>query len=235
MIGAMRDRVRGRGPFEFAKLAAKNLHHALRALAPAAIAARRRDRAFDRRWGTETSGLANLSALSVDRAQAKHGVRYQPSSGAALEWAVRAGGIEPGACSFVDYGCGKGRIVMLASAMGFAQAVGVEFAPELARVAEANVRRFVERGGAKRAAKIVEGDAGAYSPPTGPLLAYLYNPFGPVVLAEVAARLEERAAAGDTVWVAYVDPRHLELFEASGRWGVVARGDEAVLLRARAR
>ncbi|PAX08212.1 class I SAM-dependent methyltransferase [Sphingomonas lenta] len=232
MIGAVRARLAGRTAGEVAGLVAKNIAYGLRRLSPGAAAARRRSMAFDLRWGTDTTTLANLSELSVDRARARHGVRYQPSNGEALRWAVAAAGVEPAGCSFVDYGCGKGRIVMMASALGFARSVGVEFAPELCAVARANARRFVERGGAAHAPEIVEGDAGAYLPPAGPAFAYLYNPFGPVVLAEVVAKLEAHAASGAPVWVAYVDPRHPELFAAE-RWAIAARQDGAVLLRAR--
>lgn len=233
MIEATRERLRGRSTADLKVLAAKNVIHLLARLSPAARTVRVRDGGFDRRWGTETSGLVNLSGLQVDRERTRHGVRYQASSGEVLGHAVDAFGIDPSRFRFVDYGCGKGRIVMLASAMRFARAVGVEFSPELARVAEANVRRFVAGGGAPHTAEIVLGDAGAFEPPRGPLLAYLYNPFGPAVLREVIERLERKLKAGDEVLVAYVEPRHLQLFEAGGLWEVVEHGDEAALLRGR--
>lgn len=222
----------GRTAAEVARLVVLNLRHAARAFSPAGLADRRRRGAFDRRWGTDTTALANLSSLRVDRERARHGVRYQPSSGEALDWAVVAAGIEPARFALVDYGGGKGRIAMLAAAKGFARVVAVDFSPELCRIAETNVARFAAAGGAALRAEIVLGDAGAFAPPDGPLLAYLYNPFGPVVLAEVIARLEAKAAGGDEVLVAYVDPRHLDLFEARGRWTTTARGVGAVLLRA---
>lgn len=232
MLTTLKARLAGRTPGEFVGLAWRNAVHGARLLSPAGYAERRRRDAFDRRWGTDTTALANLSALRVDRERARHGVRYQPSSGEALDWAVDAAGIEPGRFVFVDYGSGKGRIALLATAMGFGRVVGVEFSPELCAVAEANVARFAAAGGATRRAEIVLGDAGAFAPPAGPLFAYLYNPFGPVVLAEVIARLEAQAAGGNEVLVAYVDPRHAEMFAASGGWTTVARTEDAALLRA---
>ena len=234
MIRALTGRLAGRDMGEVATLVAKNFAHVVRSLSPGAWIARHRSRAFDLRWGTDTTTLANLSALRVDRERARHGVRYQPSSGEALDWAVEAAGIEPARFAFVDYGSGKGRIAMLAATKSFARVFGVEFSPELCAVAEANVARFAAAGGAVRPAEIVLGDAGAFAPPEGPLFAYFYNPFGPVVLAEVIARLEAKAAGGDEVLVAYVDPRHAELFEARGRWATVARNEGALLLRAAA-
>lgn len=234
-MGMLQDigrRLAGRSPTEIARLAAKNIGYGVARLAPAAVAARRRDAAFDRRWGTETSALVNLSTLSVDRARARHGVRYQPSGTDALDRAVAALAIDPAGWSLVDYGSGKGRVVLAAAHYGFARAVGVEFAPELFAAAQENARRFVAAGGAARPPEFVLGDAGAYAPPPGPLLAYLYNPFGPAVLDEVIARLEAKAAAGDAVAVAYLDPRHLDRF-APERWTVERNEDDLALLTAR--
>ena len=231
MLGTIGRRLVGRGAGEIAGLLAKNAAHAVRSLSPAAAAKRRRDGAFDRRWGTETSALVNLAALSVDRARARHGVRYQASGEDVVAQIVAAFAIQAAEWSFVDYGSGKGRIVLTAARLGFADAVGVEFSPELVRVAEENAHRFVAAGGTADAPHFVLGDAGAFDLPAGPLLAYLYNPFGPPVLDEVVARLEAKAAAGDPVLVAYADPRHLDRFAAE-RWTIVERTPELALLRA---
>jgi hypothetical protein len=231
MFDTLRRRLAGRGGGEILALLVKNVAHAARSLRPSALAARHRDREFDRRWGTETSGCVSLGGLAVDPARARHGVRYQPSNGDALAQAVAAFGIDPAEWSFVDYGSGKGRVVLSAAAMGFTRAVGVEFSPELCRVAEENGRRFVARAGAARMPEFVEGDAGLFEPPEGPLLAYLYNPFGPPVIDEVAARLGARAERGDPVLVAYRDPRHLERFLSSSRWELVRSEPGLALLR----
>jgi SAM-dependent methyltransferase len=231
MLTRVARKLQGRSTGEIAALVGANLRHLARGLSPEGRAARERDGAFDRRWGTDTCGLVNLSDVSVDRARARAGVRYQASDGSALAHGVRALGVDPGGWSFVDLGCGKGRIVMLAAAMGFARTFGVEFAPELAGIARANCATFVARGGAERAPKIVLGDAGAFAPAPGPLLLYLYNPFGPPVIDEVIDWAERHAASGAAVAVIYVDPRHRDRFSA-GRWTGVEEGEELALLRA---
>jgi hypothetical protein len=231
MFQAIQRRVAGRGPGEIVKLAARTLADAVQSLGPGAAAGRRRDAEFDRRWGTDTSGLVNLSSLSVDPVRARYGVRYQPSSSDALARAVAAFGIEPSKWRFVDYGSGKGRIVLTAAAIGFASAVGVEFSPELCGIAEENARRFAEKGGAAVPPEFVLGDAGAFEPPEGPLFAYLYNPFGPPVLDEVAARLAAKAARGEPVLVAYAHPQHLDLFMSYGRWNLERSEADLALLR----
>lgn len=209
----------------------KTLVHAARSLGPSAAAARARDGAFDRRWGTDTSGTVSLSALAVDPARARHGVRYQASDGDALERVVRGFGIDPAEWSFVDYGSGKGRVVLTAAQLGFARAIGVEFSPELCRIAQENARLFAAAGGTARPPEFVQADAGIFEPPPGPLLAYLYNPFGPPVIDEVAARLAAKAQAGDHVLVAYRDARHLDSFLSTYAWHPVASDAALALLR----
>lgn len=231
MFQAIQRRLAGRGLGEIAILIAKNVAYAARSLGPAAAAARRRDAEFDRRWGTETSGLVSLSSLAVDPVRARYGVRYEPSSGGALARATEVFGIDPGEWSFVDYGSGKGRIVLIAAAMGFASATGVEFSPELCRIAEENGRRFTSRGGSPSPPEFVLTDAGSFEPPEGPLLAYLYNPFGPPVLDEVAERLAAKAAHDQPVLVAYANPQHLDRFMAHGQWTLVRREADLALLR----
>ena len=230
-IEAIRRRLEGRSASEVAALIAKNVVHATRRLGPAAAEARLRNAEFDRRWGTETSGLVNLSSLDVDPVRARHGVRYQASSSEVLASAVAAFRIDPKLWNFVDYGSGKGRVVLMAARIGFATALGVEFSAELCRVAEENARRFISNGGAPRQPEFVLGDAGSFEPPAGPLLAYLYNPFGPPVIDEVAARLAAKAGQREPVLVAYADPQHLDRFLSRGRWDLVRREPELALLR----
>jgi precorrin-6B methylase 2 len=232
MLQAVKRKLAGRGPGEILGLLIKNVVHAARSASPAAAASRQRDGAFDRQWGTETSGLVNLGDLSVDRQRARHGVRYQPSDDGALARAISTFRMDPREWTLVDYGSGKGRVALQAIAGGFAQAIGVEFSPELVRTAEENGRIFQAAGGADRQPRFVLGDAGAYDPPAGPLLAYFYNPFGPSVLDEVIARLEAKARTGDPVLVAYLDPRHLDRF-AADRWTRVDGDPVMTLLRAR--
>ena len=229
MLQVIERRLAGRSGREIASLLVKNIAHAARQLGPAAALRRHRAGAFDRRWGTETSRLANLSSLSVDPARARHGVRYQPSTGDVLAHAMQALALRAEDYTLVDYGSGKGRVCMVAARAGFSRVVGIEFSPELCATARDNMARFVAAGGASRAPEIVLGDAGAYKPPAGPLLAYLYNPFGPPVLDEVVERLAAKASAGDPVFVCYVDPRHLDAFRG---WDVLQRSDDYALLRA---
>lgn len=222
IIDDVKRRLHGRTPAEVVSLTLKTVRHTARGISPAAARARRADQAFDRRWGTDTSGTVNLSALSVARDRALLGFGYQASNGVALDEAVTRAGIDPARYSFIDYGSGKGRAVMIAAARGFQRAIGVEFAPELHDIALANGRRFTSAGGSSTRCEFILGDAGSYEPPTGPIFAYIYNSFGTVILREVLSRLETRAAQGDPVVIVYVNPLNRSAFEDGQRWTVAA-------------
>jgi predicted RNA methylase len=75
--------------------------------------------------------------------------------------------------SFVDYGAGKGRALVLAARYyPFRQVLGVEMSSELCSHAEGNLRR----AGAKNAT-VVCCDAANYVPPSDTTVFFMYNPF----------------------------------------------------------
>ena len=171
---------------------------------------------FDLRRGTETFRPRELDRLRVPSAAVADGVQYQAANPRLvrelLSWIPAAAR----GATFVDYGCGKGRVLLLAAEAGFPNLAGVEFAPELAAICEANLRR--RRGRASRAEVSVRvQDAAEFELPAGPLVVFLYNPFHGETLSRVVARLRQHAEAEEqSVWILYVNPRELPTFTAAG-------------------
>lgn len=224
-------RLSGRGFREWVPLLWKNGVYSVMRWRPSAVAARRRDQAFDHRWGTQTSGLINLSSLAVDRDRARLGVRYQASSEGTLIRALHALSVDPSRYTFIDYGAGKGRVVMSASSLPFHRVLGVEFSPELCLAARKNIGQFAAAGGSIRKAEIIQQDAGTFEPPVEPLVCYFYNPFEAPVMLEVIKKLEQAlvAGAGD-IRLIYLDPKHVDLFLKRGIWKITANDPEVALL-----
>ena len=104
---------------------------------------------------------------------------------------------DPTGVTFVDLGCGKGRMVALAAEQGFGSCVGVELDTGLAQVAERNLShsriRKVPRLG--DVATIVNLDAREFEFPPAPLAIFLNNPFAvpilDVVLGHLGTSLQE--------------------------------------------
>jgi SAM-dependent methyltransferase len=228
MLGRVARALKGRTPAEIVRLGAKTLAYAVTSQLPSARKVRAAAEAFDRRWGTETSGTRSLSSLqlSVDRERALHSVRYEPTSEILVEALIDGLGVDPSAWRFIDYGCGKGRVLLVAAMRPFAEVIGVEFAPELCAIAERNRDIVAGRGALKAPIRVVNADAGSWTPPPHPLVAYFYNPFDAALMAEVVAQLEASwKAEPRPMHVLYVDPRHTGPWDASSVFQLAERAD----------
>ena len=82
---------------------------------------------------------------------------------------------------FIDFGCGKGRMVLEAALLyRFARVVGVELSPDLAAVARGNVERNRRRLRTPQV-EIVVSDVLTYPIPDDVTIAFFFNPFtGPI-------------------------------------------------------
>jgi len=171
--------------------------------------------AFDLRHGTATWVPAEVDRGCSDRPGAiQDAVQYQGVSPRMMKRVLTRLPIAARTSTFVDYGCGKGRALILALQAGFHNVVGVEFDPRLAHVAQVNLAR-ARRLNIEGNVRIEVVDAAGFSLPPGPLVGFLYNPFGGDTLRRVARRLC-RHASRFPVWIAYINPVHLEEFQSEG-------------------
>ena len=78
--------------------------------------------------------------------------------------------------TFVEFGCGKGRVVHQAARRPFRRVIGVEISPALAEIARANLAARSHQHRC-RDVEIVVSDATQFQVPDDLTIAYLYNPF----------------------------------------------------------
>src|SRR5919109_3431347 len=90
-----------------------------------------RCRIFDWRHGVRTCGNADLADLTVVGDNTGHAVHYQPSHPKFLFEVFSSLKIDYPSYTFVDFGSGKGRVLLVASEFPFSEILGVEFAAEL--------------------------------------------------------------------------------------------------------
>lgn len=181
--------------------------------------------AFDRENGTDTSGVITGGNLAIGHAHDVHITAYAGIPPSKFHETIRGWmntppGGSPESYAFVDLGCGKGRAVLLASALHFREVVGIELNPELVRVAEANLERWRGAGKALRPARVVCGDATEFMLPEGNCLVYLANPFGAVVMRRLLEGIEARGDSG-VVEVLYQTPREEAVFAERPAWRLV--------------
>jgi SAM-dependent methyltransferase len=99
------------------------------------------DFSFDWRHRTETMRWAPAHAFETFSHNKVYATNYQATTVRPLVRLLRKLQL-PTQGTFVDLGCGKGRVLMIASEFGFRRVVGVEFCAELCRQARANASCF---------------------------------------------------------------------------------------------
>lgn len=164
--------------------------------------------AFDSRYGTDTAGVVPLWKLRVDSPNERFGWRYETSDPLELSLCLRHIPVKPQALSFIDLGCGKGRMLIAARDLGFRNITGIEFATQLAEVARDNLLKA-----RANTATVINADAAEFSFPCEDFLLYLFNPFSEHVMSRVLANLNR--ADNTRSFVVYNNARCAALFDSS--------------------
>lgn len=165
---------------------------------------------FDRRHGTDTGGFEHIWKFQIDSENARFGTHYNATSEHELVEALNGLSETFSGFSFVDLGCGKGKALMVAARLGFRTVIGVEFAPELAAIARANLARLQISNGV-----VIDADAATFAFPNDPIVLYLYNPFTREVMTDVVTNLGKSRA--EKVYVVYKNPTYADVvLDSSG-------------------
>jgi SAM-dependent methyltransferase len=173
-----------------------------------------RDRLYDRWLGVDTvadqPGLEVPQGVTYDDA-----VYYARTPPRDFSKVMRDADVAPARFTFVDLGCGKGAVLLLALGAGFASVVGVERNDRLVPIARRNVETYRARKGIDRPVEVLHDDVVHFGFPDAPTLLYLYNPFGPDTLTAVLRNLEESLDQHPRdVVVAYYSPALRGLLDA---------------------
>lgn len=184
--------------------------------------------AFDQEHGVDTSGTIRLAGLDIAGANFAHGVYYKASEPGEFQAVMRRVEMGLGAAGFsnfhfVDFGSGKGLVLLLAAECGFRRVTGVEFARELHKTAMSNIAKK----GLGARVESVHADAAAYAIPEGALLLYFYEPFAYPVIEKVFANLEAaHRADGREMVIVYHDAPASSVLSREGelRRDLIRRG-----------
>ena len=172
---------------------------------------------FDREHGVVTlGGDAGADLQLADPSHAIFGSRSQPSTARGVHAILTAQPLDYPNLTFIDVGCGKGRVVLLASLYPFRRVIGVEYGRNLVEAAQANLVRWAHPEQRCRDLSVVWADATIYEFPNEPLLIYLFNPFERPVMDRFVAHLEQSMRDHPRpCTVLYQNPMHVEAWEQS--------------------
>jgi SAM-dependent methyltransferase len=177
----------------------------------------KRPHPIDSEYGIHTSGAIASEILYGSKRAALDYVFYVGSQPGVIR---RSLALIPNMPStiLIDLGCGKGRVLAVASEFPFREIVGVELSESLAFVAAKNMeivrRRFTKRS----PIRVVVDDAVEFPFPDSPLAIFLFNPFGKASMRRLVSRLETALAGpwrSHGIHIVYYNPVHGALFDDS--------------------
>jgi SAM-dependent methyltransferase len=206
---------------------------------------------FDLAHHVDTGGLIYADGLSTGHQHDIHSSGYYATApslfrGAIEHWSatLEASPFRLADYAFVDIGCGKGRVMLLASEYAFREVIGIELNPQLASTARRNLHRWMRRKrwvplvsrfwrpGILRPGKpiprvrILEGDALSTPLPDGPVLLFFFNSFEEEMVRLWLDSLVEAAATRSApIDVIYLHPEHHKLFLETPGMEILAQVD----------
>jgi hypothetical protein len=172
---------------------------------------------FDQIHGVDTSGLIAARHLLTGHPNDAHVTAYYGVAPSILRtlvdlWEATSPPHPISRYTFIDFGAGKGRAMLVASELPFRQVIGIELNPELADIAQSNLDHWLASHAADPTAApitpvhLYEQDALTFDLPQSPTLAFLFHPFEAPVLKLLLRRIEaslakKKDAAFDLLYV----------------------------------
>ena len=120
--------------------------------------------------------------------------------------------------SFMDIGCGKGRVLAVASEFPFREGVGYDIVPLLVEATNKNGRIIASKFPERPKIRATLDDVLAHGNwPDGDLAMFLYNSFREPLVRKFAAAIEAWDAANPdgSLYLVYCNPVHFHVFDAS--------------------
>jgi SAM-dependent methyltransferase len=149
---------------------------------------------FDQATGLDTGGFIHADQLNSGQANnSPLGSYYAtaPSLAQAMldRWLETPDRLFVENYTFIDFGSGKGRVVLVASKLPFRKCIGVELNPGLNAIAADNFARWQQSGNARSPLQAICQSALDFEFPPGPCLVYLFNPFPSEIIAQLIDRI----------------------------------------------
>lgn len=181
---------------------------------------------FDRRFGLDTLTPVHRTDLGIASGNLRYAVSYGTIAPEDFHAAMASVKADLSRFAFIDFGSGKGRIVLLASDYPFEEIIGLEISPRLHQIALENLKAF--RNPLQRCSRIqlLHADFAAHRLPAKPLFCFLYNPCEAPLMNRVIENIQ-RSLAGNPSrsYVMYFNPRFGQLWENAG-FEKIAEGGE---------
>ncbi len=173
---------------------------------------------IDSVYGIETSHKVRRASLSTGQKEADEANNgYAGSQPSIIRRSIAVLPPLEKNAAFIDLGCGKGRVLAVATEFPFGSIVGIELSPPLCRTAAKNAKRVAARYPDRTPIQVICGDATRPKlPEAGDVVLFLYNSFQRPLVTILIDYLEEAMAGrSGQIFVIYYNPTNAALFDAS--------------------
>jgi hypothetical protein len=178
---------------------------------------------YDRHYGVETDGSFEgwtyLSDLDIPSPNWIDGNNYAAIEPPRFKHVLAAFDMALEDYTFIDFGSGKGRALLLASEYPFKRILGLEFSPELHAIAEQNILRYRSATQKCRVIQSLNVDFADYPLPAEASVLFFFHPCHTRVLSTVVAAVGRSLQAHPRpLYIAYVGrtPAQEQLFSSAG-------------------
>ena len=134
------------------------------------------DWVFDARHGLDTRQEVAVQDLDIGHEHKQYAEKYKATRARYFRKLIQHVDL-PRDGVFVDVGCGKGRILLLAIESGFDRVLGLEISPNLCEIAKRNIAAFRKRGGTNGSVSVACTNILDHQLSHDETVFFLYSPF----------------------------------------------------------
>jgi hypothetical protein len=170
----------------------------------------------EKKYKLDTVKVDNLHHQKIKSGNLKHASIYQATNYFIIEKAFEFLRDQQANFHLVDYGSGKGRIMVAAAYYGFKKITGIDFAESLCREAELNIEK-IKPLFPLADFEIICDDAINYSIENDTNVFFFFNPFDEVVMLQIVKNILASLKKNERkIYIVYVNPLHKEIFLSAG-------------------
>ena len=179
-----------------------------KALVEYALRPKIEDSNFDKRNSTDTASVIKHDELEMSDPEAqRHATIYSTAPERFISYLISHLGINYQEYDFVDIGCGKGRVLLVASSFPFRSILGIELSQPAFEIAEKNIRTYRCADQKCFNIHIRKADARHFEPYVANTVYYFFRPFDTVILTAVLTKLSSKLRGqGKMVYVVCIWP-----------------------------
>lgn len=170
----------------------------------------------ERKYNIDSIVLNRLKKLTITGNNLAHASIYQAANYFLLEKAFDYLKSINANQNIVDFGCGKGRVMVVAAYYGFKKIIGIDFAKALGVAAEQNIAR-AKPFYTLTEFRVICDDVVNYKIKEDENVFFFFNPFDEVIMLQVVKNiLKSLKETPRHVYIVYLNPLHKEIFLSAG-------------------